>query len=93
VGNVAASSAQSKQVGTGVEHSGAGLEGGETRDGGRKTAAQGDSDMSTAVKDGGAEKRLVWGRAEVSWGVWAVRGGRGVNGGVPGCRRRHWWWG
>jgi hypothetical protein len=54
VGNVAASLAQSKRVGTGVEHSGAGLEGGETRDGGRKTAAQGDSDMSTAVKDGGS---------------------------------------
>jgi hypothetical protein len=51
VGNVVASSAQSKWVGTGVEHSGAGLEGGETRDGGRETAAVGDPGTWAVVND------------------------------------------
>jgi hypothetical protein len=51
VGNVAASSAQSKQMGTGVEHSGAGLEGGEMRDGGHETAAVGDPGTWAVVDD------------------------------------------
>jgi hypothetical protein len=38
---IVVSSAQSRQVGTGVERSSAGLEGGETRDRGRKTVAGG----------------------------------------------------
>jgi hypothetical protein len=68
-------------VGTGVEHSGAGLKGGETRDRGCKTAAQGDSDMSTAVKDGGSGETACLG---LGWGELGHMGserGRGVNGG------------
>jgi hypothetical protein len=49
VGNDAASSAQLKRVGAGVECGGTGLEGGETRDGGRKTRTAG---VTAGVGDG-----------------------------------------
>ena len=53
IGIDAASSAQSKRVGVGVEHGAAELVGGEARDGVCETTAGGGSDMSTAVKDRG----------------------------------------
>jgi hypothetical protein len=78
---LAVSSAQSRQVGTGVERSGAGLEGGDTRDRGRKTVAGGGSDTSTAVKDGGNGEmaRLGW-----MGGVQDAGVGQGVFTGVDG---------
>lgn len=79
----AVSSAQSRWVGTGVEHSGAGLKGGETRDRGHKTVAGGGSDTSTAVKDGGNREMAHLGS---SWGelgsVQDAGGGQGVFTGV-----------
>lgn len=53
VGNDAASSAQSKRVGAGIEGSSVGLRWGSTRDGDRGTAAAGDSDLSAVVDDVG----------------------------------------
>jgi hypothetical protein len=78
---IAVSSAQSRWVGTGVERSSAGLEGGETRDRGRKTVAGGGSDTSTAVKDGGNREmaRLGW-----MGGVQDAGVGQGVFTGVDG---------
>lgn len=74
VGNDAASSAQSKRAGTGVELSGIRLEGGETRDGGCRTGPGGSSDMVAAMGDGGTTKQLVYGGCGVSWGVWVEMG-------------------
>jgi hypothetical protein len=73
--NAVSSSAQSRLVGMGVEHSGAGLEGGEMRDGGHFMAARGGSDMLMAVKDGGGQRNGFWGQAGVSWGVSESSGG------------------
>jgi hypothetical protein len=68
----AASSAQSRQVDTYVDHGGTGLEGGETRDGGRKTVGGGGSDISAAVKGPGDGETACLGPS---------RGGRGrING-------------
>jgi hypothetical protein len=75
-------------VGTGVECSGAGLEGGETRDRGCKTVAGEGSDMFTAMKDGGKREMaclgLSWG--ELGWmgSVQNAGGGQGVFIGVDG---------
>ena len=84
----AVSSAQLRPVGTGVEHSGAGLEGGETRDGGRKTAAKGGSDMSMAVKDGGDKVTARLGPGWGELGGWDMVGGCSS---VSRCVLRHSW--
>ena len=82
----AISSAQSRRVGTSVEHGGTGLDGGSTRGRGDKTAAGGVSDTLVAAKDtSGSETdhlRGVWGTS------------RGGLEGVGGCSSRRWrWWG
>jgi hypothetical protein len=78
----AASSAQSRQVDTYVERGGTGLEGGETRDGGRKTVRGGGSDISAAVKDGGNDETarlgLSWGELEQMGCVQGADDGPGV---------------
>lgn len=74
VGNDAASSAQSKRAGTGVELSGIRLEGGETRDGGCRTGPGGSSDMVAAVGDGGDDETA---RLRGLWGELGCMGGDG----------------
>ena len=70
----AASSAQSRRVGTGVECGGTELEGGEASDRGSKTAAGGDSDMSAVVEDGGNGKTAC---LRPGWGGLGYKGGDG----------------
>ena len=79
VGNDAASSAQSKRVGTGIVHRVTGLRGGSTRDEGRKTAAVGDSGTWAVVNDardgGTARIRGFWGELGRMGGEWGCSGG------------------
>jgi hypothetical protein len=75
----AVSSAQSRRVGTGVEHGGTGFDGGSTRGRGCETGPGGSSDTPAAVKDGGDGETaclgLSWGELERMGGVQGVEGG------------------
>jgi hypothetical protein len=83
MGNVAASSAQSKRGGTGVELSSTGLEEVSTRYGGRETAVAGGSDMSAVVEGAGggetARLRLSWGEPGWMGSERGIRGERGAS--------------
>jgi hypothetical protein len=93
IGIDAASSAQSKRAGAGVELGGIGLEGGETGDGGCKTGSGGHSDMVAAVEDGGDDVDVVWGGAVDGVGLGPAAGGLGVAVRCSGVTVRSPGWG
>jgi hypothetical protein len=75
MGRDSASSAQSKRVGTGVEH------GDKAGDGGRKTAAAGNSGTLAVVEDAGGSETA---RLRVHWNWLGCTGGGGAVGGERG---------
>ena len=69
MGRDSESSAQSRQAGTGVKQSGAGLEGGEMRDRVHETVTAGGSDMVAAAKG------VEYGKTAHFQGTWGKLGG------------------